>query len=44
MSIQVNLSVKEIYAALCPECKKKLEEMVKGKIADDLAKKVLEEE
>jgi uncharacterized protein with PIN domain len=42
MSIQVNLSVKEIYKLLCPECKKELEKLVKSKLDDQLAKQVLE--
>jgi len=43
MSIQVNLSVKEIYAGLCPKCKKQMEQMVKDKLADEMVKKALEE-
>ena len=43
MSIQVNLSMKEIYKELCPKCKKKLEQMVRGKMEDEMVKKMLEE-
>ena len=40
--LQVNLSIKEIYKLLCPECKEKLEKLVKSKIDTQLAKQVLE--
>ena len=42
MSIQVNLSIKEVYKLLCDDCKKKLQELVKSKIDTQLAKQVLE--
>jgi hypothetical protein len=42
MSIQVNLSIKEVYKLLCPKCKKELEKLVKDKMASELAKQVLE--
>lgn len=42
MSIRVNLTMPEIYKALCPECQKKLEELVKSKVQDQVAKKILE--
>ena len=42
MSIQVNLSIKEVYKLVCADCKKKLEELVKDKMASELAKQVLE--
>lgn len=42
MPIQVSLSLKEIYQAVCPECQEKLKQMVKDKMADDLVKQVLE--
>lgn len=42
--VQVNLDIKEIYRALCPTCKKRLEAMVKGKLATNLAKTMLEGE
>jgi len=32
----------EIYNALCPRCKRKLEKIVKEKVQDDVAKRVLE--
>ena len=43
MSLQVNLSLKEIYEKLCPKCKEKLRELVKEKLADDVVKQALEE-
>ena len=42
MSIQVSLSIKEVYKLLCPKCKKELEKLVKDKMASELAKQVLE--
>jgi len=37
-----DLDIKEIYAILCPKCKKELEKMVKEKIADEMVKRILE--
>jgi len=34
----------EIYKVLCPECQKKLEQMVKDKMSDEVVKKTLKEE
>lgn len=42
MSIQVNLSIKEIYSVLCEDCKKRLELLVKEKMDQSLVKKMLE--
>jgi hypothetical protein len=39
---QIPLNIKEIYKLLCPDCKKKLEDYVKDKLASQLAKRVLE--
>lgn len=39
--MKVPLNIKEVYAVLCPECKQKLEDMAKDKIATALAKNVL---
>lgn len=36
MPIQVNLSIKEIYKDMCPECREKLEKLVKHKLQDEL--------
>ena len=41
--MQVNLSLKEIYARLCPECQAKLRDMLKEKIADQTVKDALED-
>ena len=43
MSLQVNLSLNEIYHKLCPECQKKLRELVKDKLADQLIDEQLKE-
>jgi len=40
---QVNLSLKEIYGKLCPKCQKKLRDLVKDKLADQVVKDALEE-
>lgn len=40
--IQVNLSLKEIYAKLCPKCKKMLERMLAEKLAEQSVKQALE--
>jgi hypothetical protein len=42
MGIQVNLSLPEIYKALCPKCKKALQELVKSKMADQAIQQALE--
>ena len=39
---QVNLSLKEIYGKLCPECQAKLRELLKEKVADQAVKDALE--
>ena len=41
---QVNLSLKEIYGKLCPKCQKKIRDLVKEKLADQVVKQALEEE
>jgi len=41
MSIEVKLTLKEVYALLCPKCKKKLKKRVAEKIAEQLAEKAL---
>jgi len=42
MSQQINISLNEIYKQLCPKCQKKLRDLVKDKLADDMVKKALE--
>jgi hypothetical protein len=39
---QVNLSLKEIYKALCPKCKDKIVKMVHEKLTQDGIKQELE--
>lgn len=39
---QVNLSLKEIYHKLCPECQEKLRDLVKDKLTDLAIKEELE--
>jgi len=41
--LQVSLTVKEIYERLCPKCKKRLRELIKEKITDDMVNQVLGE-
>jgi len=38
--INVQLSVKDIYNAVCPDCKKKIKEMVKAQISDKMVNQV----
>ena len=40
--LQISLNVKEIYDRLCPKCKKKLKQLIKEKITDQLVEGVLE--
>ena len=39
--IQVQLSVREIYERLCKKCRKKLRELIKEKISEDMVSKVI---
>lgn len=41
MSLQINLTMREIYKNLCPQCKRKLEKMVKEKMDEAMVKRVL---
>jgi len=41
--LQVSLTVKEIYERLCPKCKKRLRELIREKITDDMVNQVLGE-
>lgn len=41
--INVQLSVKEIYDTVCPECKKKIRALIKDKISDEMVSKVIGE-
>jgi len=42
MSQKVQLDIKEIYRLMCPECRDKLRDLVKGKLADQVVKQALE--
>lgn len=44
MANQINLSIREIYSKLCPECQAKLKDLLKEKIADQTVKDALEED
>jgi len=44
MSVKVELSLKEIYEKVCPKCKKKIRELIKEKITDDMVNQVLGKE
>lgn len=39
---RVPLDIKEIYRLLCPRCQKKLEALAKDRIAETLAKSLLQ--
>ena len=39
--IQVQLSVKEIYAKLCPKCKAEIKKLVKDKLTDQLVEQMV---
>lgn len=43
-NLNLTISLREINEALCPDCKAKLREITKDKIADELAKRALEVE
>ena len=39
--ISIQLSVKEIYIKMCPECKAKIRELIKEKVADEMLSQVI---
>lgn len=41
MSVNVQLSIKEIYEQLCPKCKVKLRKLLKDKLTDKLVEQVI---
>lgn len=41
--ISVQLSVKEIYEAMCPKCKAKIRALIKEKITDNMVSTVIGE-
>jgi len=43
MAQQINVSLNEIYKQLCPKCQKKVRDLIKDKLADDVVKRALEE-
>lgn len=42
MAIQANLSVKEIYDKLCPECRAKLVKLIAERVTEEQVRKELE--
>lgn len=43
MDQRIDLSIKEIYKLMCPECRQKLKELVKQKMTDRMVESALEE-
>lgn len=39
--INVQLSVKEIYDKMCPKCKKRIKELIRDKISDQMVSQVI---
>lgn len=37
----VQLSIKEIYAKLCPKCKREVKELIKNKLSDQVVDKMV---
>lgn len=44
MSLQVNLSFKQMYAALCEDCKKIVKDLVRAQIQEEAIKQLFEED
>lgn len=44
MSEKVQVSIKEIYALQCPECRKRLEKLVMKKLQEKAVKTALQDE
>jgi len=42
--VKVQVSLKEIYARVCPKCRRKIRELIKEKITDRMVDQVLEGE
>ena len=40
-AMQVQLAIPEIYAQLCPKCKKTLRKLIKEKISDEMVNQML---
>jgi hypothetical protein len=41
MSVNINITLKEIYDILCPKCKAKLRDLIKEKLPDDLVEQII---
>jgi len=41
MSEKVQVSIKEIYRLMCPECREKMRDLVKEKMADQMLDRTL---
>jgi len=41
-NVEVQVSLREIYRAVCPKCKKKIRELIREKITEDMVNRVLE--
>jgi len=39
--MRVQLSVKEIYDKMCPKCKRKIRELVKEKVTDQMVSQII---
>jgi hypothetical protein len=39
--VKINLSLNEIYKVLCPKCQKKLKDLVKDKLSDQMVEEAL---
>ncbi len=39
----LSITVQEIYKELCPECKRKIQALIKDKLTDEMVRKALEE-
>jgi len=40
--VKVQVSLKDIYKRVCPKCKKKIRELIREKITEDMVNRVLE--
>lgn len=40
-TVRLQVSLKDLYDVCCPECKKKIHELVKSKVTDDMVTAVL---
>ncbi|MEM3488166.1 MAG: hypothetical protein QXO75_00655 [Nitrososphaerota archaeon] len=42
-SVNINISLQEIYRLLCPKCKRKVNELIRQKLPDELIEQLLEQ-